>query len=90
MNETEINEVVDKSYIPTLKALLQMIERHKESLSSLFQYPGVGFWNDLEIHAPSVIDLIQKIHKTGCCEILSEPYSHGLSSLASTENFKTK
>ena len=87
MNETEINEVVDKSYIPTLKALLQMIEETQGEFKFSLSISGVAF-EQLEIHAPSVIDLIQKIHKTGCCEILSEPYSHGLSSLASTENFK--
>ncbi len=87
MNETEINEVVEKSYLPTLKTLLQMIEETQGEFKFSLSISGVAF-EQLEIHAPAVIDLIQRIYKTGCCEILCEPYSHGLSSLANTESFK--
>ena len=42
----------------------------------------------LEIHAPAVIDLLHQLNDTGCCEFLAEPYSHGLSSLANEDCFK--
>lgn len=87
MNETEINEVVNKSYIPTLKTLLQMVEESEGKFKFSLSISGVAF-EQLEIHAPSVIDLIKRLHKTGCCELLCEPYSHGLSSLANTDYFK--
>ncbi len=86
-NETEINEVVEKSYIPTLKALLQMIEESEGYFKFSLSISGVAF-EQLEIHAPAVIDLLQRLHKTGCCELLCEPYSHGLSSLANIDCFK--
>ena len=48
---------------------------------------GVGL-EQLEIHAPAVIELLHKLNDTGCCEFLCEPYSHGLSSLANEECFR--
>jgi alpha-amylase len=42
----------------------------------------------LEIHAPAVLDLLHALNDTGCCEFLAEPYSHGLSSLANEACFK--
>ena len=42
----------------------------------------------LEIHAPAVIDLLHQLNDTGGCEFLAEPYSHGLSSLVNEECFK--
>ena len=42
----------------------------------------------LEIHAPAVIDLLHQLNDTGCCEFLAEPYSHGLASLVNEDCFK--
>ena len=42
----------------------------------------------LEIHAPIVIELLHQLNDTGCCEFLCEPYSHGLSSLANEDCFR--
>ena len=41
----------------------------------------------LEMHAPQVLDKLQQLNETGCVEFLAEPYSHGLSSLANEECF---
>ena len=48
---------------------------------------GVGL-EQLEIHAPRVIELLQELNETGCVEFLAEPYSHGLSSLANEDCFR--
>ena len=42
----------------------------------------------LEMHAPQVIDLLQELNGTGCVEFLCEPYSHGLASLGNEESFR--
>ena len=42
---------------------------------------GVGL-EQLERYAPQVIDLLQELAQTGCCEFIAEPYSHGLAALA--------
>jgi alpha-amylase len=36
----------------------------------------------LEIHAPQVLEILQELNDTGCVEFLAEPYSHGLASLS--------
>ena len=41
----------------------------------------------LEIHAPQVLDKLQELNDTGCVEFLAEPYSHGLSSLINEDCF---
>ena len=39
------------------------------------------------MHAPQVLEKLQKLNESGCVEFLAEPYSHGLSSLANEESF---
>jgi alpha-amylase len=42
----------------------------------------------LEMHAPQVLEKLQELNETGCVEFLTEPYSHGLAGLANEESFK--
>jgi alpha-amylase len=51
-----------------------------------FSLSGTGI-EQLEYHAPQVIEKLQELNETGCVEFLAEPYSHGLSSLANPEAF---
>ena len=51
-----------------------------------FSLSGTGI-EQLEMHAPQVIEKLQQMNETGCVEFLAEPYSHGLSSLANEETF---
>ncbi len=45
-----------------------------------FSLSGVGM-EQLELHAPQVMEKLQELNNTGCVEFLAEPYSHGLASL---------
>ena len=63
-----------------------MAEKNKHYFKCAISLSGCAI-EQLENHAPQVIDLLQKLYATGCCEILAEPYSHGLSSLANHECF---
>lgn len=85
-NERSISETAEKSYVPALEALIDMAEKNKHYFKCAISLSGCAI-EQLENHAPQVIDLLQKLYATGCCEILAEPYSHGLSSLANHENF---
>lgn len=85
-NERSISETAKKSYIPALETLIGMAESNKNYFKCAISLSGCAI-EQLENHAPQVIDLIQKLYSTGCCEILAEPYSHGLSSLANEESF---
>ena len=75
-NEAGMNDVAERSYIPALNTLIEMVKKSEGALEQL------------EIHAPAVIDLLHQLNETGCCEFLAEPYSHGLSSLVNEECFK--
>ena len=85
-NESTITEIAEKSYIPALTTLLEMVKENDGAFKVAFSVSGVGL-EMLELYAPQVIELLHEINKTGCCEFLCEPYSHGLSSLASREVF---
>jgi alpha-amylase len=86
-NETGINEVAERSYIPTLSTLIEMVKSSKGAFKVALSVSGVAL-EQLEIHAPAVIDLLHTLNDTGCCEFLAEPYSHGLSSLVNETCFK--
>ncbi len=84
-NERSINDIAERSYVPALQTLIQMCKDHPE-FRVAFSLSGCGL-EQLEFHAPQVIDLLQEINSTGQVEFLCEPYSHGLSSLANEESF---
>ena len=86
-NETSINEVAERSYIPALSTLIEMVKNSNGYFKVALSVSGVAL-EQLEIHAPAVIDLLHQLNETGGCEFLVEPYSHGLSSLANEECFK--
>ena len=85
-NERSITEIVERSYMPALNALLEMIKTNDRYFKVAFSLSGVGI-EQLEIHAPQVLDKLQELNDTGCVEFLAEPYSHGLSSLINEDCF---
>lgn len=86
-NETAINDVVERSYMPALSALLEMINNSKGEFKVALSLSGVAM-EQLEMHAPSVIDLLRKLADTGSCEFLAETYAHSLSSLKDEDGFR--
>ena len=88
-NERSITEIVERSYMPALNALLEMIKTNDRYFKVAFSLSGVGI-EQLEIHAPQVLDKLQELNDTGCVEFLAEPYSHGLSSLINEDCFSVE
>ena len=88
-NEQGINDVAERSYIPALTTLIEMAKNNEGAFKVGLSISGVAL-EQLEIHAPAVIELLQELNATGCCEFICEPYSHGLSSLANEECFRAK
>ena len=86
-NETGMNEVAERSYLPALSTLIEMAKSSGGAFKVALSISGVAL-EQLEIHAPAVIDLLHQLNDTGCCEFLCEPYSHGLSSLANEDCFR--
>ena len=85
-NERSITDIAERSYMPALNTLQQMIEENGKYFKVAFSLSGTGI-EQLEYHVPQVIAKLQQLAQTGCVEFLAEPYSHGLSSLANEETF---
>ena len=79
-NERSITETAENSYIPALRALIEMAE-------CAFSLSGTAI-ELLEQYSPEVLELLDQLNRTGCVEFLAEPYSHGFSSIKSPECFK--
>lgn len=86
-NEASINEVAERSYIPALTTLIEMVKTSGGAFKVALSISGVAL-EQLESYAPAVVDLLHQLNDTGCCEFLAEPYSHGLASLANEDCFK--
>ena len=80
-NDTSITNIAENSYIPALKTLIDMARKSDGAFKVALSLSGVGL-EQLERYAPTVIDLLQELAQTGCCDFIAEPYSHGLASLA--------
>lgn len=85
-DERLITDVANRSYMPALEALGEMLKEHPGFFKVAFSLSGVGM-EQLEIHAPQVLEKLQELNQIGCVEFLAEPYSHGLASLANEESF---
>ena len=86
-NERSINDIAEHSYVPALQTLINMAKEHGKYFKVALSLSGVGL-EQLEMHAPQVIDLLQELNSTGCVEFLCEPYSHGLAALGNEESFR--
>ena len=85
-NEKSINYIVDNSYNPALDAIQEMIDKYP-AFKVAFSISGVGM-EQLETHAPQIIEKLQKLNESGRVEFLTEPYSHGLAGLINEDSFK--
>ena len=57
-NEQGINEIAERSYIPALTTLIQMAKENEGAFKVALSISGVAL-EQLEIYAPSVIELLQ-------------------------------
>lgn len=88
-NETKISDIVERSYKPAIKTLIEMVKNSNGAFKVALSLSGVTM-EQLEMHAPCVIDLLHELADTGCCEFLAETYSHSLSSLIDENIFRSE
>ena len=86
-NARSITETAERSYVPAIEALLEMADAHPGYFKCAISLSGCAI-EQLENHAPQVIELLQQLNEKGCVEFLAEPYSHGFSSLKNPETFR--
>lgn len=86
-NADRIESVTEKSYIPALSCLLELARRYNGFFKCSIGLSGVAA-DQLENHAPEVMDLLKELNQTGCCEFTAVPYSYGLASLYNSDVFR--
>ena len=84
-NQTIINKVASKCYLPANATLLENIKNNPDFKIS-FSISGVAL-EQFEKYAPEVIDSFKALVDTGNVELLSETYYHSLASVYSPEEF---
>ena len=68
-NERSVSEIAERSYMPALDTLLQMIKDNGKAFKVAFSLSGVGI-EQLEMHAPQVLDKLQELNNTTNLQIL--------------------
>ncbi len=85
-NERVIRKVADKSYLPTNKILLELLEKHPEFKLSL-SITGTVI-EQFEKWAPDVLESFKALTNTGRVEIVAETYHHSLAFFYSRSEFE--
>ncbi|MCA9325682.1 glycoside hydrolase family 57 protein [Candidatus Saccharibacteria bacterium] len=85
-NERILKKVAEKSYLPTNKRLLKLLEHHPEFKLSL-SITGTVL-EQLEKWSPDVLRSFQDLVKTGRVEIVAETYHHSLAFFYSRPEFE--
>ena len=88
-NKRYLRRVIDKSYLPTNRRLLDLIKKTDGDFKVSFSVTGT-LLEQLERYAPEVITSFQNLYQTGSVEFISETYYHSLASIYSPEEFRNQ
>lgn len=86
-NESIMQKVAQKSYLPANQLMLELIEKHGGRFKVAYSISGIAL-DQFRLYAPEVLDSFKKLADTGQVEFLSETYAHSLSSLKGKEEFE--
>lgn len=84
-NKRVLRKVARKSYLPTNKVLLDLLEEHPEFRIS-FSFSGVVL-EQFADYAPEVLESFKKLVDTGQVEVLAETYHHSLAFFYDKDEF---
>jgi alpha-amylase len=87
-NQRILQKVAEKSYIPTNRKLLELMERHPEFKLSL-SITGTVL-EQLEQWSPAALQSFQELVGTGRVEIVGETYHHSLAFFYSLSEFEAQ
>jgi alpha-amylase len=87
-NERIMHKVAEKSYIPTNRRLLKILEKHPEFKLSL-SITGTVI-EQMEAWAPEALASFQALARTGRVEIVGETYHHSLAFFYSRQEFEAQ
>ena len=86
-NESILNKVAQKSYLPANELMLDLIKKHKGKFKIAYSISGIAM-EQFRLYAPEVLESFKKLADTGHVEFLAETYAHSLCSLKGKEEFK--
>jgi alpha-amylase len=84
-----IRKVAAKCYLPANRLMLEAIRKHDGRFRVAYSISGSAL-EQLQQHAPEVIDTFHQLNQTGCMELLDETHYHSLSFLYSREEFRAQ
>lgn len=87
-NHKILNKVAEKSYLPTNRKLLELLQEHPEFKLSL-SITGTVL-EQFERYAPNVLRSFQELTNTGRVEIVGETYHHSLAFFYSLAEFEVQ
>ncbi|HSW98686.1 MAG TPA: glycoside hydrolase family 57 protein [Candidatus Saccharimonadales bacterium] len=87
-NERTMHKVAEKSYIPTNRRLLELLNAHPEFKLSL-SITGTAI-EQMEAWAPEALQSFKDLCATGRVEIVGETYHHSLAFFYSREEFEAQ
>lgn len=88
-NRSIMRKVAEKSYLPTNKLMLDLINEFGSRFKIAYSISGTAL-DQFEMFAPDVIESFKKLAATGCVEFLAETYSHSLSALTNRKEFENQ
>ncbi len=88
-NRKAMREAAQKCYLPMNELLLNLIEKHGDKFKVSFAISSLTIEQMAE-YAPEALESFKKLASTGGVEFVASPYSWSLSSLASSEVFRTE
>jgi alpha-amylase len=86
-NESILNKVAQKSYLPANELMLGLIKKHKGKFKIAYSISGIAM-EQFRLYAPEVLESFKKLADTGHVEFLAETYAHSLCSLKGKEEFQ--
>ncbi len=89
MNGELLRKVAARCYLPANQTLLETIRMHEGRFRIAFSITGMAL-EQIELHAPEVLESFHELNRTGCVEFLDETYYHSLSFLYSREEFRSQ
>lgn len=84
-NRTILKKVAEKSYVPMLTLLAQLM-KEREDFCTSFSITGVAL-EQFKNYSPEVVEKLKQVSQTGQLEFLAETYYHSLASLYSPIEF---
>jgi alpha-amylase len=88
-NSQILLKVANKCYLPATRLIVELVRKHEGRFRVAYSITGTVL-EQLKQHCPEMINLLQQLAHSGCCEFLGETYYHSLSFLYGRHEFRNQ